>query len=254
MSELWKKTLYTKNVRWIIHEIFEYDIAKANISILKSNGIISPTEYNMYAEMPKLQRQIAIGNLQKNPAFAKCISNGFERARRNIFEANNLDDDDIVSIRKDAFYVMKKLDVVDFGDIHFTLRNKFSIMLKCVGLDIYFFYNDITDDMYCEVKGISDDKLQYHQALLSFIGAWLKMALTGSIDTAILDILQFMNKYEKYLVPIECYREFNNASMFRFGQFGCFDTIPTDPTQLNINYNREVLRDIFQTISEIKYS
>jgi predicted transcriptional regulator len=254
MSEIWKRSLYTKNVHWIIHEIFEYDIAKANISLLKAAGIISAAEFNMYSQMPKLQRQIAIGNLQRNPVFAKCLANGFERARMNLVTANNLEDDDILSIRKDAIYSLKKLDVIDFGDVHFTLRNKFSIMIKAKGLDIYYFYNDMTDDMYIEVKGISDDKLHYHEAMLSAIGTWLKMVLSGKTDDVLLDMIQFMHKYERYQLPTEFYREFNSYSMFRFGQFGCLDTVPESPQCLNINHNRDLLRDIFEIIVEIKYS
>ena len=64
--ELYKRTLYTKKVQYIINEIHEYDISKANISILLQGGYISQNEYNMYLQMSKMQREIAIGNLQKD--------------------------------------------------------------------------------------------------------------------------------------------------------------------------------------------
>ena len=59
MNELYKKTLYTIKAKWLIHEIFEYDISKANISILLQYGYISPQEFNMYSQMSRMQRQIA---------------------------------------------------------------------------------------------------------------------------------------------------------------------------------------------------
>lgn len=49
-TQLYKRTLYTKKVRFIINEIYEYDIAKANISILLQAGIIKQREYDMFSQ------------------------------------------------------------------------------------------------------------------------------------------------------------------------------------------------------------
>ena len=51
INELYKRTLYTAKAKWIIHEIFEYDISKANISILLQNGCITDKEYVMYSQI-----------------------------------------------------------------------------------------------------------------------------------------------------------------------------------------------------------
>ena len=56
-TQLYKRTLYTKKVRFIINEIYEYDIAKANISILLQSGIIKQREYDMFSQMTKYQRE-----------------------------------------------------------------------------------------------------------------------------------------------------------------------------------------------------
>ena len=57
-TQLYKRTLYTKKVRFIINEIYEYDIAKANISILLQAGIIKQREYDMFSQMTKYQREV----------------------------------------------------------------------------------------------------------------------------------------------------------------------------------------------------
>jgi hypothetical protein len=236
MNELYKKSLYTIKANWLVHEIFEYDISKANISILLQYGYISPTEYNMYAQMSKNQRQIAIGRLQKIPKYNKAIADGFEEARKALIDVNSINEEDIVSIKKDAMYVMKRLSVTNFGHIHFTLRGTYSIFISCMGLELYFYYDEFNDEYDIQVKGINDDLLSLHEEFLSIICTALRKVQQGDITSALNYINTIRSQYLNRELPIECYREFNRTSLYMID--GCNYGV------MNLTeHEKEVLKD-----------
>ena len=66
ISQLYKNINYKSQVNNIIGEnIREYDISKANITMLYSANIISLEEYNRLCNVDKMERQITIGYLIK---------------------------------------------------------------------------------------------------------------------------------------------------------------------------------------------
>lgn len=234
MSELYKKSLYTIKTNWLIHEIFEYDISKANISILLQYGYISQAEYNMYAQMNRQQRQIAIGRLQKIPKYSQAISSGFVQARKILIELNSINDEDIVSIKKDALYITKRIQVTDFGHIHFTLRGLYSIFLSCMGLEIYFYYDELNDDYNIEVKGINDELLPLHEPFLSIICTALRKVQQGDIKSAMQYISMIRSQYINRQLPIEYYREFNRTSLYMIDNcsYGVLDLTESEKVTL----------------------
>lgn len=260
MNELYKKSLYTIRAKWLIHEIFEYDIAKANISILLKYGYISLDEFNMYSQMNKLQRQIAIGRLQQNPLYSRAISNGFEQARKDLIVANNIKEEDIVSIKKDAFYVLNRLNNTDFGTVHFTLRGMYSMFLLCMGLEIYFYWDEITDDYDIQIKGISDDKLPLHESFISLICNILIYVQNSDIKSAMSAISQIREQYDNDQLPVDCYREFNASSCYRIKgmNYGVIDLTEDEKQNLkpyiDNSYNRAFLLELHKILMEIMFT
>ena len=260
MNELYKKSLYTIKAKWLIHEIFEYDISKANISILLQYGYISPTEYNMYAQMSRMQRQIAIGRLQKIPMYNQALSNGFEMARKELVVQNSINEDDIVSIKKDAMYVMKRLSVTDFGHIHFTLRGTYSIFISCMGLELYFFYDELNDDYDIQVKGINDELLPLHEAFLSIICNALRKVQQGDISSAMNYINTIRSRYLDRELPIECYREFNRTSLYMIDgcSYGVMNLTDAEKEVLKdrilLNWNNLFLTEFGRILFEMLFS
>ena len=260
MNELYKRSLYTIKAKWLIHEIWEYDINKANISILLQYGFISQNEFNMYSQMNKLQRQIAIGRLQQNPEYAKVISTGFEESRKSLIMSNDIKEDEIVSIKKDAVYTLKKLDVIDFGNIHFTLRGLYQIFLICMGLEIYFNWDERTDSYDIQVKGINDDKLYLHEPMISAICDILRNVQTNNIKVAMQMITQLRHKYVNFELPIEYYREFNSSSAYRFKgmDYGVIDLTEDEKVSLKKfiepGYNNAFLVELHKILMEILFT
>lgn len=258
-NELYKRTLYTKKARFIINEIHEYDIAKANISILLQGGYISAKEYNMYSQMNKLQREIAIGNLQKDPKYSRIISNGFENARKQLIESNGLTIDDIVSIKKDAFYVMKRLYNTQFGCINFTLRNSYNLFMICRGIEIYYGYNEL-NGIIVDIKGINDNKLYLHSAYLSAIGYILELVCKNYVNEAIQELISFMRAYDNRELDVDYYREFNSSSMIRIGNMGYGVTFIDEKDKdyykdaIDISNNQMFNRELFGILTDIKFN
>lgn len=254
-NELYKRTLYTKKVRFIINEIYEYDIAKANISILLQNGCITKREYNMFLQMPKFQREVVIGRMQQNPVYSKIINDGFTMARKQLIETNNLSEDDIVSIKKDAFYVLRRLHTTTFGNIDFTLRNQFNLYMYCRGIEIYYGLNELdsNDTGIIDIKGINDDNLQLHMSYLSFLAYIFKFVLNNNIPMAIQELMMFMNKYDNRELDIEYYREFNAKSMYNLGKYGISFIDESYKDILDISNNQLFNRELFSILMDIQY-
>ena len=110
MTELYKKTLYLLDIDFLINTtIYEYDLSKANISILRQYGLITDDLYNTLYAADRMDRQVFIGKLQKNDRnIAKALEDGFIEVRRLFFMANGLEERDILSIKKDAIFTFKR--------------------------------------------------------------------------------------------------------------------------------------------------
>ena len=260
INELYKRTLYTAKAKWIIHEIFEYDISKANISILLQNGCITDKEYVMYSQMGKLQRQIAIGNLQKNPKYSAIINAGFEKARKCLIQQNNIAEDEIVSIKKDALCVLRRLDYTDFGNIHFSLKSVFSMFIMCMKLEIYFYYDERNDNYDIQIKGISDDLLPLHETFMSILCEILRLVQQKNLPAAMQFMTQIRQQYSAGELPIECYREFNVNSSYRLKgmDYGVLDLSPEEKVTLKpfieTGYNNMFLLELHKILMEMMFT
>ena len=74
---------------------------KANISILLEEGYITQGQYDYFYKADRNERQIKIGLMQKNdPKIIKVLDEGFKKARYNLVSSNNIQDDEIISIKK----------------------------------------------------------------------------------------------------------------------------------------------------------
>ena len=91
MGDLWKNKNYLLDVPYIIaHHIYEYDIQKANINVLRELDIIDDDYYNRLANMPKIKRQVEIGYLIKyTDGLSDKLAEGIALFRKKFFDSNN---------------------------------------------------------------------------------------------------------------------------------------------------------------------
>ena len=257
---IWKKTSFTTPLRYVQSSIYEYDIRKANISILLKYGAITKETYNEFLMMDKKERQIKIGLMQReDPKLKQVLETGFEEARKLLIQSNSIELDEIISIKKDALFITRPLQQTSFSPIEFVLKNRYDIFLKteCPKLE-FFFGVDTDEEVILDVKGVKDEALPIHyDTWITFLCNLFGYLLNNDIDSAIKYLSSISKSYINRSLPIEWYSEFNSQSHFRiipgFVSEFTIDRAP-DPSYmgaLNIEYNYNLLMSLNTVISEL---
>jgi hypothetical protein len=221
----------------VSQEIIEYDIKSAGFNLIKKYKLLNDKKIEHLESLDKKKRQIMIGLYEKNDKeLKKNLNLAFVDARRIFFESNNLQDDDILSIKKDAIITTKRCDKLIFDNVEFVEKhiytsyyyiNKFEFYLGTTGID---------------VKGINDEKLELHKDfMLDFLFKIFKMMETTSREIIIKNIKEFSYYYKTKQLEIGYYRELNKDSLFKLHHtllktmVGVVDT--DDVSDIDINYN-----------------
>ena len=214
---LWDKTEYTADISYL-NNIFitEYDISKCNINVLYTKGIIDENTYDFLYNSKRMVRQTYVGKLQKDITVVKALQSGIIEAKRMLFEANDLDDRDILAIKNDAVFVInKRLLHTKFGLIEFLPKGVYTSFYKFRNLEVYYYYNNINKNEYIEVKGISDINLAKHEGyFLQLLQDIFYSLQTSGPEIAIRMLKEYYNEYIMKKLPIEHYRKFDADSNY----------------------------------------
>ena len=119
-GNLWEKDNYTANITHLINtDINVYDMKSANINILKNDNLLTDQEYMNLTMMPKLQREIEIGLMSiSRPEVKQSLNDGFVKYRHMLFEDNDIEDYSVLSIKKDAVYLINRtLTKTTYGNV-----------------------------------------------------------------------------------------------------------------------------------------
>lgn len=248
MSDLYKKHNYiNKDITMLRSTIKEYDMEEGGFSIIKEFQLL-PLKDIDYLEknFDKKGRHIEIGKLQQNnKKLAISMMEGFIECRKIFFEENDLDENNILSIKKDAIFVFEsKVNKIQFGKyINFRPKGKYSHYIRLNNVEFYYsIWKDLLD-----VKGLGGhnhmlfDKIKYFMRVNDKLNRF--------------DMFKVMKKFRKeYLnfdLDLEFYRELNNKSFDENSQNFVFrlksllrqddlilDEISDDMTDyLDISYN-----------------
>ena len=216
ISELYVYDNYIANIPFLINtDVKYYDISKANISILYDKGLINNETYSRLFRLPKIRREIEVGIMMRdNPIIKDSLKNGFVEFRKKLFYTNNIEDKSVLSIKKDAVYVINRtLTHTQFGTVEFSLGGTYTSFYKLMDLEIY--YNSNYDRM--DVKGINDNIISLHnhyfKDILSLI---FTKAEKQPLQATLADTNYIIELYKSMKLDQECYREFNRTSSFRF--------------------------------------
>ena len=165
VSQSYLKDVYiNKDIDYLVSTyIREYDIRKANISILLSKGLITQSEFDYYASLKN--RSVVIGLLQRdNEEIKRELNNGFREYRQKFFEANNIQDHEVLAIRKDAiFLISKEARTTTFDYVNFVNKNTYTSFYRIFGYEYYYMCDRIRMTEQFDVKGISDKVLPVHE-------------------------------------------------------------------------------------------
>lgn len=256
MDPLYEKVNYSSMVNFIFSRyIYEYDIQKANISILYDKDIISYDDYIQLYNADKLYRQVYIGNLQKkNATLTKVLQDGIIEAKRNLFIQNNIEPNEVLSIKNDAVFIIgRKLDHTDFGTVHFIEKHEYTSFVRLLNIEIYYGYNRIRNDETFSVKGLGKNEVYHTDYMIDFILYILNSIQMRDTQSVIIDMTEFYYNYINKNLHIGYYREFNPMSKYRIGEFLVDDLDDTidNKYSINISYNTRVLTELFKYISSV---
>ena len=204
---------------------------------MKKYGLLDKQKINYLETLGKKQRQIQIGlYIRANKELGEKLNEKFEEVRRWFFESNNLSEEHILSIKKDAIITTKRCLVTQFDNIEFVEKNFYTSYYNLNNYEFYYNKNGV------DVKGISDELLELHRDyMLDFLYNFFKMNEISSRKRVIELLKQFAYYYKARKLDIGYYRELNIQSLFRireklFGQqIGVKDI--GDVNQIDIGYN-----------------
>ena len=239
MSKLYERSFYTNtDIKSLINTpIIEYDIKSGGFNVCKFFKLLSDKKIEKLESLGKKDRQIQLGLYQKKQkGLSKQMEEGFKKCREMFFKANDLANEDVVSIKRDALFVTKPCYKCEFENILFREKNIYSSYYYIDGKELYYNKDRL------DVKGIDDIKLVKHKDyMLSFLSNIFRCIEEGSYDYARKTLREFSDYYRHRALDIGYYREFNSDSLFMtdikfMGDYmGLHDT--GDLSIVNINYN-----------------
>ena len=260
MSNLYENKNYLIEMPYIVSTpIYEYDISKANINVLYNKGVLSFEEYNRLKNMSRMSRQISIGLMEKeNPDIITVLANGIIEFKKRFFEANNIQDNEVLSIKNDAVFVMGRLmNITKFENIEFALKNSYSLYMKIFNIEIYYRSDQINGCDIIDIKGINDKSLELHQnGMLILLSDVFEKIDCGNLVDAINVFNDYYNQYINRVLPIEYYRTFDSNSSYLVNMMGTLYMVPyvKDINMLDISYNLNFLRELYGYLSYMYFS
>lgn len=232
-EKLYEKDLYlNKNIECLInYGIYEYDIKQAGYNITKYYKLLPDDKIKTLTALSKENKHVRIGLYQRNDkSYRDNLKQGFKNIRKEFFEANEIKNADILSIKKDAIFLTKPVKQTEFGNVEFIKKHKYTSYFYLNNMEYYYNSKNKTID----VKGIEDAKLKLHKDyMLSALQDIFKLLETDN-EEAIKFLMDFANEYKTMQLPIEFYRELNPISCYK--------------TDIHLNNENQVL--YFNDLSE----
>ena len=217
--------------------IYEYDMKNAGYNLSRAYNLLPEDTLNKLGKLKKENRTVRIGKLQRNDEnYKKKLKEAFKEARRMFFEANELEDNDIISIKKDAIFTTKECKNQKFLKyIDFREKHKYSSYIR-LGRKIEFYYAHNTLD----IKGLGEESINYHKDyMLKMIGLFFYKMESSEMKDVIIFMRNFIDSYKYYKLPVDFYRRFAVDSFYTEKETGdtFYEYWEEDKEKLDINYN-----------------
>ena len=202
-----------KNTPLISHtQIVEWDIKSANTSIMKQYKLAPMRWIAKVEAMDDHNRKKQVGLRQgKTKGLAKAMEEAFNEVVNQFIELNELEENDIISIKRDAVFIRSRTPkITTIGEYcHFRPKGVYVAFLLLNGYEFY-----MKQDGHFDIKGISDEVIPLHQdGILKFIGDFLD-DFDYDMDGLHQYCKDFVSAYKRRELPLDYYRELNGESSF----------------------------------------
>lgn len=244
-SKLYKHDLYTTDdYDYIISKrIIEYDIKSAGINLCKYYRLLPKDKLEYLDSLTKTQQKIQIGKYMKSDKeFNVNHTKSFKWIRKEFFRDNDIKDSDIISIKKDAiFIVSKKCKKCKFENVEFVEKNVYTSYHRFGNIELY--YNSKKDIL--DVKGISNDLLYQHVAFMNILKRIFRLLEENKYDEFVKFIKRFVDDYKNKRLSYKYYREFNSNSGF---------VLRNDESSQNYVFSVNSMNDTLDDQMDISYN
>ena len=239
-TDIWKHDLYNnQNIPFLFNkDIYEYDMKDAGFSLIREFEQLPKYKIKELEKVTdKHERKVRIGKIERSDErFKKLHSESFSLARKLFIDANNLDEANIIAIKKDAIITSCYCAKQKVGSyINFREKQNYTSYIR-LDKRLEFYYNPYKLD----VKGMSDENLEKHREyVLKFLNLFFRQMETES-ETEVLDFLrQFIDKYKRKELEVGYYRSFDHRSSFQLlsGESEFTEYWEDEKNDLDIMYN-----------------
>ena len=248
-SKLYKRDFYTnKDYEFIIGKrIIEYDMKSANLNLCRYYKLLPEEELSKIECMNKEERVVYVGKLERNDRdFSKKLSEAFKSMRMEFFIANGIVDSDILSIKRDAIFVIgKKCRNNKFKNVTFVEKNVYSSYHNLNGIE--FYYNSKNDVL--DVKGITNESLYQYQKFINILKRIFGLLELNKREEFTKFIKRFTEDYKNKRLSYEYYKEFKpngeyaliqNDTLYQY-TLSSVDRSVDDKLSINYNYLTYIL-------------
>lgn len=222
-------------------KIFEYDIEKAALNILKLMKI----DVDKFIKVEdKVERMKNIISLLKQTNRLGEYETWYKKLVNEFIQQNNIKN--LINIKKDAVFVYQTKAVVTElynGIIKFNIKNEYTHYIKILNLEL--FYNDFKNVFYS--KGVTDEVKEKSVFINKYL---LELLKTTKITDEICKV-KLLRKYRfDYInknIDKENYREINSTFNFKLLNGYCVPHVKNNEINLldirfNYNYIMESMR------------
>lgn len=211
--------LYTKHnyinraIDVLLYPVYEYDMRDGGFSIIKEFGLLPPSSIKVLSQMNKFDRHVAVGKeVGANRDLSIDLMDGFVEARRAFFVKNDLDARSVLSIKKDAVFVIgRKCKEVNFGKyIKFALKNSYTSYYRVNNIELYY----SSKSRILDVKNLGKESFILTHPLLKEVSKIL-FYYENNKSLVFKKLQQLRLDYLNRKFPISYYRELNSEGYFR---------------------------------------
>lgn len=200
------------NIEYIFNEeIIEYDLRDAGFSLIKEFKLLPEDVIRWLNSLDKgMERHVAIGKLQRDDKdFSSKLMAKFADIRRFFISANELTDDSIISVKKDAIFTIGECNRLKFGSLTFIPKNHYTSYIRLNNINnMELYYSPSVID----IKGMGDRSINRHRLYtLDFLRKIIPLIEVKDSKSHRL-MIDFINKYKNDQLDEEFYLEFNNLS------------------------------------------
>lgn len=212
------KMIWTNDsIEFLFHgNVQEYDMEAASVSVCEKYKLLPDELINELKLMPKSQRTVKMGKLQRgNKQFSENLLAGIREIRKKFIELNNLTEDDILSLHSDACFInTSKTIISNIENVKFNKKNSWNSYIRYKGIEMFYRY-DIKNN-YIDYKNVPEEMVQQHTLGLN---VYLKKVF-GYIEDYDENVLNYIAKFQKqYLqnaLPEQYYYPFGRNGNYKF--------------------------------------